>query len=69
MASEYFKGKKEFITLVDRAMDVQEQPIIWMTNIDTLLGQFNNIPYFDESLRNDGENMYFIMGAKSRIYT
>lgn len=69
MASEYFKGKKEFITLVDRAMDPQEQPIVWITNINTLLEQFDNIPYFDESLRNDGRNMYFIMGAKSRIYT
>ena len=69
MADEYFKGKKEFITLVDRAMDAQELPIKWITNVEYLLHQFENIPYFDESLRNDGKNMFFLMGAKSRIYT
>lgn len=40
----------------------------WITNIETLLEEFDNIPYFDESLTADGRNMYFIMGARSRVY-
>ena len=40
----------------------------WLINIDTLLSEFDQIPYFDESLRGDSKNMFFIMGARSRIY-
>ena len=32
------------------------------------MAEFDNIPYFDESKKTDGKNMFFIMGARSRVY-
>lgn len=49
-------------------MDPSSQKIKWITNIETLFSQFDNIPYYDESVKGVGGNVFFLMGARSRIY-
>ena len=39
-ANEFFKGKKEFVTLVDRSMSPEPGIAKWATNIETLLAEF-----------------------------
>ena len=44
-----------------------DDPIKYAINIETLLRQFSNIPYFDESLRYEGPSLN-IVGGKSKNY-
>jgi hypothetical protein len=71
-AKDFFKGKSELITLVDRSLYYKDrssnfQPVEFCINIKTLLEEFQNIPAFDENLTYYG-NSLFIMGSRSRIY-
>ena len=39
----------------------------WLVNVEALMREFQNIPYFDESLRYNGPTLQ-VVGGKSRIY-
>ena len=70
-ANDFFKGKKELVALVDRCLDPKNPDagdLKWVTNVETLKKEFDNIPYFDESIKANGKHMYFLMGARSRVY-
>ena len=46
-----------------------DEPVKWLTNIQTLKDSFKNITEFDESLNLDRPNSaYHIVGAKSLQY-
>ena len=47
-ADEYFEGKRELTTLVDRSLKVPGPDVKWVTNIETLHSEFHEIPYFNE---------------------
>lgn len=69
---EYFKGKAQFVALVDRSLeylgpDSDQKQAKFIVNIPTLLKKFDNIPAFDEDLRYEGQTL-FVMGSRSRIY-
>jgi hypothetical protein len=57
------------VSLVERNADPDSKDKVkWLINLDSIYHNFDNIPYFDESLRYYGP-AYFIMGAKSHRYT
>ncbi len=39
----------------------------WLVNVEALMREFRNIPYFDESLRFHGSTLQ-IVGGRSKIY-
>ena len=45
----------------------EDDPVKFAINIDSLKDQFQNIPFFDESLRYNGPGLNLV-GGKSRIY-
>jgi hypothetical protein len=54
-ANEFFKGKLQFVSLLDRNLDPNyKDEIKWLVNVEALLREFRNIPYFDETLRFQG---------------
>ena len=46
----------------------REEKLSWLANIDTIYKHFRSIPYFDESLRYEGEHVYHLVGEKSLQY-
>lgn len=71
-ANEFFKGKPQFIALVQRSLvsvssHQFDDPVKFAINIETLRREFQNIPYFDESMRFTGPALN-IVGGRSRIY-
>lgn len=72
-AKEYFKGKTQFATLINRALDqsagTMDLPAVWKVNVETLSKEFDNIPFFDETMRLDRPNSAFhVVGGKSHQY-
>ncbi|TNV85972.1 hypothetical protein FGO68_gene4011 [Halteria grandinella] len=67
-AGELFRGKLQFVSLLERNLDPNhKEEIKWLVNVEALKREFINIPYFDEELRYQGPCLQ-IVGGKSRIY-
>ena len=57
-ANEFFKGKIQFVSLLTRNLDPNhKEEIKWLVNVEALLREFRNIPYFDETLRFTGPTL------------
>jgi pimeloyl-ACP methyl ester carboxylesterase len=67
-ANEFFKGKIQFVSLLTRNLDPNHKDEIkWLVNVEALLREFRNIPYFDESLSFHGPTLQ-IVGGRSKIH-
>jgi len=56
------------VSLLEKNMDPNHKDEVqWLVNVEALMREFQNIPYFDESLRYHGPTLQ-IVGGKSRIY-
>ena len=48
-AKEFFRGKLQFVSLLERNMDPNSKDEVqWLVNVEALMREFRNIPYFDE---------------------
>lgn len=67
-AKEFFRGKLQFVSLLERNLDPNHKDEIkWLVNVEALMREFGNIPFFDETLRYEGPCLQ-IVGGRSRIY-
>ncbi len=49
-------------------MDPNHKEVVqWLVNVEALMSEFRNIPFFDETLRYYGPTLQ-IVGGKSKIY-
>jgi pimeloyl-ACP methyl ester carboxylesterase len=65
-AKEFFNNEMQFVALLERNMDPNVKTRVeWLVNTEILLREYENVPYFDESLRYEGP-CYHIVGGKSK---
>jgi len=56
------------VSLLTRNLDPNhKKEIKWLVNVEALLREFRNIPYFDESLSFHGPTLQ-IVGGRSKIH-
>jgi esterase len=64
----FFNGKLQFVSLLDRNIDSNHKDEVkWLVNVEVLLRDFKNIPFFDETHRYHGPAL-MIVGGRSKIY-
>ena len=64
-SKEKFKEKPEIVHIIKQNICPKTVDLKFLVNIDTIYEKFDNIPYFDESLRFEKETAYHIVGALS----
>lgn len=68
-AKEFFEDKPELVFIIDKNLKRnKDDSLEWLVNIDALFKNFQEVPYFDESMTNDTRTVYHIVGEQSKIY-
>ena len=68
-AKEFYDNKPELVFIIDKNLKRnKDDKLEWLVNIDSLYKNFQEVPYFDESLTNDTKSVYHIVGEQSKIY-
>ena len=68
-AKEFFNNNPEMVGMLEKNMSKnKEDKLEWLVNIDSLFENFQQVPYFDESLLYENKTVYHLVGENSQLY-
>jgi hypothetical protein len=54
--------------MLEMIMNKKEEDLQWLVNVDSIYENFQNVPFFDESLRFEKKTAYHLVGERSNQY-